>query len=77
MQSCVAKHAPGDRLNLDYTSRTGVKQAAVTATEDPAVEIITYEKAGLEVSSQIGLFRAAWLGSKAPHLKITEPVVVW
>jgi predicted metalloprotease with PDZ domain len=77
LQSCIAKHAPGDRLNLDYTSRTGVKQAAVTATEDPAVEIITYEKAGLEVSSQIGLFRAAWLGSKAPHLKITEPVVVW
>jgi len=77
LRSCIAKHAPGDRLNLDYVSRAGSKRAAVIAAEDPAVEIITYEKAGLAVDSQIGSFRAAWLGSKAPHLKINEPVVVW
>jgi predicted metalloprotease with PDZ domain len=77
LQSCVAKHAPGDQLRLDYLSRAGAKKASVIAAEDPAVEIITYEKAGLEVNSQIGSFRAAWLGSKAPRLKISDPVVVW
>ena len=33
--------------------------------ENPAVEAVTYEKAGMPVTDAIRAFRQSWLGSKA------------
>jgi predicted metalloprotease with PDZ domain len=76
-QGCVAKHAVGDVLNLVYTSRAGARKATVTVAEDPAVEIVTFEKAGEDISAPVKSFRIEWLGSKALHSAGAEPVVDW
>jgi predicted metalloprotease with PDZ domain len=75
LQSCVAKHALGEQLTLEYISRGGTKSATVAVAEDPAVELVTFEKAGLEVSEHVKSFRAAWLSSKALRTSAAEPVV--
>jgi hypothetical protein len=37
----------------------------VPLVENPAVEVVTYEKAGMPVTDAMRSFRQAWLGSKA------------
>jgi predicted metalloprotease with PDZ domain len=76
-ESCVAKHAPGESLLLEYRSPAGPKKATVTVAEDPAVEVVTFEKAGLEVSDRIKSFRSSWLGSRALHRDVADPIVIW
>jgi predicted metalloprotease with PDZ domain len=76
-ESCVAKHAPGDSLTLDYRSPAGVKKATVMVEEDPALELVTFETAGLEVSDQIKSFRNLWLGSRALRRDIADTIVIW
>jgi predicted metalloprotease with PDZ domain len=75
--SCLAKHDPGDTLALEYRSRVGVKKTGLTVAEDPELEIVTFENAGLPISSQIQAFRQVWLGSKSPHEDIAEKIVIW
>ena len=76
-QSCVAKHSVGEQLTVEYTSRGGSKKAVVAVTEDPTTELVTFEKAGLEVSEPVRFFRAAWLDSKALHPIGDGPSVSW
>ncbi len=76
-ESCVGKHAPGENLVLEYRSRGGPKTATVMVAEDPALELVTFEKAGLAVSEQVKLFRSSWLDSRAPNREVAEPVVIW
>jgi predicted metalloprotease with PDZ domain len=75
LQSCVAKHALGEQVTLEFNSRAGVKNATVNLAEDPAVELVTFEKAGVDVTDQIRAFRAAWLNSKALGRPQIDPVV--
>jgi predicted metalloprotease with PDZ domain len=80
--SCLAKHHPGETLQIEYRSRAGIKKTSVTVAEDPKLELVTFEKAGLPISSQIEAFRQAWLaskrwGSRSPHEDIAENVVIW
>jgi predicted metalloprotease with PDZ domain len=77
LQACLENHAIGESVTLEYTSRAGGKKAMVAVMEDPAVELITFEKAGLEVTDKIKSFREQWLGSKAVHQKDRAQVVIW
>ena len=61
------KHQPGDRVTLQVQSRGAPKTVALTLTENPSLEVVTFEKAGQPVTSAIQQFRASWLGSKALH----------
>jgi hypothetical protein len=45
--------------------------------EDPALELVTFETAGLEVSDQIKSFRNLWLGSRALRRDIADTIVIW
>ena len=76
-QFCVEKHSPGENIALEYISRAGFRKIAVAAGEDPAVEIVTFEKVGFEVSPTVKSFRSSWLGSKSPSGTIGEPVAIW
>jgi hypothetical protein len=76
-ESCVAKHAPGESLIVDYRSPAGAKKATVMVGEDPALELVTFEKAGLEVGDRIKSFRKLWLGSRALHRDVAETIVIW
>ena len=77
VQTCVGKHALGETLALEYNARSGAKKATVTVAEDPAVELVTFEKAGMPVSDGVKAFRDQWLGSKTLHKEYPEPVVSW
>jgi len=61
----VASHRPGDRGTLTVEARTGRKQVDIVWAQSPDVEIVSFEKAGRQVTPEIAAFREAWLGSKA------------
>jgi predicted metalloprotease with PDZ domain len=60
----VASKKPGDKIVVDYKNRTGDHETTVTLAENPYLEIVTYEKAGKEVTKEQQDFRNAWLSSK-------------
>ena len=61
----AASHKPGDRSMLTVETRTGKKQVEITWAQAPDVEIVSFEKAGRQVTPEITAFREVWLGSKA------------
>jgi predicted metalloprotease with PDZ domain len=75
--SCVAKHVPGESLLLEYRSRGAAKKASVMVAQDPSLELVTFEKASLDVSEAVKSFRNSWLGSRAIHREVAESVVIW
>lgn len=54
----------GDKIVVDYTNRTGVHETTVILEENPYLEIVTYEKAGKELTKDQEDFRNNWLSSK-------------
>jgi predicted metalloprotease with PDZ domain len=60
----VAGKNIGDKIIVDYTNRTGAHQTTVTLEENPYLEIVTYEKAGKELTKDQQDFRNNWLSSK-------------
>ncbi len=67
LNSWLAKRKPGDRVQLQVQRRDGTRTVEAVLTEDPALEVVTYERAGQAVTQQIAEFRQAWLSSKALH----------
>ena len=67
MDSLLGKHKPGDNLSLRVQSRAGERDAHVTLSEDPQLELVTFEEAGQAITPEVKAFRVAWLGSKAIH----------
>ena len=60
----VASKNVGDKIVVDYKNRTGAHQATIVLEESPALEIVTYEKAGKSLTQDQKDFRAKWLSSK-------------
>ncbi|MBV8570382.1 MAG: M61 family metallopeptidase [Acidobacteriaceae bacterium] len=63
----LAREQPGDLVQAKAETRTGIASTGMILTQDPAVEIVSFEKAGQALTPEITAFRAAWLGSKALH----------
>jgi predicted metalloprotease with PDZ domain len=60
----VASKNIGDKLVVNYKNRTGEHETTVTLEENPALEVVTYEKAGKELTKDQETFRNNWLSSK-------------
>jgi len=60
----VAGKNIGDKILVDYKNRTGAHQTTITLEENPYLEIVTYEKAGKELTKEQQDFRNNWLSSK-------------
>jgi predicted metalloprotease with PDZ domain len=60
----VASKNIGDKIVVDYQNRTGQHQATITLEENPYFEVVTYEKAGKELTKEQQDFRNKWLSSK-------------
>lgn len=60
----VASKKPGDKITVDYHNRTGDHQTTITLEENPYLEVVTYEQAGMQLSKEQQDFRNAWLSSK-------------
>jgi predicted metalloprotease with PDZ domain len=67
LRACVEKHSPGEVVKLNVKTRTGSKIVKVTLAEDPSLEIVMNEHAGLPLTSEQKAFRELWLKSKALH----------
>ncbi len=67
LEGILGKHKPGDNLALHVQSRGGERDLRLTLSEDPQLEIVTFEEAGQTLTPEIKAFREAWLGSKALH----------
>lgn len=55
---------PGDKISIVYNNRTGQHTSTLVVEESPALEIVTFEKAGLTLSADQKAFRDSWLSSK-------------
>jgi predicted metalloprotease with PDZ domain len=60
----VAGKKIGDKIKIEYKNRTGNHETTITLEENPALEVVTYEKAGKELTKDQQAFRESWLSSK-------------
>ncbi|MFQ5551865.1 MAG: PDZ domain-containing protein, partial [Gemmatimonadales bacterium] len=60
----LASHQPGDTLSIHFEQRGRQRQATLVLAEDPQLEVVTYETAGLPITEAIRAFREQWLGSR-------------
>jgi predicted metalloprotease with PDZ domain len=63
-RAAIAAHKPGDHVTIAFEGRAGRRDAAVTIAENPAVQVLTFEDAGLNPSDQQLAFRATWLSTR-------------
>jgi predicted metalloprotease with PDZ domain len=57
-------HKIGDVVNVQYKHREETKTALLTLAENPNLIVVTYEQAGLNMTSEMMKFRTSWLGTK-------------
>ncbi|TWI98786.1 putative metalloprotease with PDZ domain [Mucilaginibacter frigoritolerans] len=60
----VASKNIGDKIVISYKNRTGNHETTITLEENPYLEVVTFEKAGKELTKDQQAFRNNWLLSK-------------
>jgi predicted metalloprotease with PDZ domain len=60
----LAGKKPGDKVTVNYKNRTGAHETTIVLEESPYLEVVTYEKAGKQLSKEQETFRNNWLQSK-------------
>jgi len=60
----VSAKNPGDKITVNYKNRTGEHEATITLEESPYFEVVTFEKAGKELTKEQTDFRNNWLSTK-------------
>jgi predicted metalloprotease with PDZ domain len=65
LRAVLARHRAGETLRFDVSQRGARNEVQVRLLENPELEVVTYESAGMPVTDAIRAFRADWLGSKA------------
>ncbi|MDJ1484572.1 PDZ domain-containing protein [Cytophagaceae bacterium YF14B1] len=65
LDDLIKKHKPGDVVNVQYNHKGAAKTTQVTLSENPQLEIVTYEKAGMKTTKDMLALRDNWLKSKA------------
>jgi len=60
----VAAKNIGDKIVVNYKNRTGDHETTITLAESPALEVVTFEKAGKELTKEQQDFRNNWLSTK-------------
>lgn len=64
INAAFADKQPGDKVTVVYNNRSGQHTTTLTVEESPAFEVVTFEKAGMNLSAHQKAFREAWLSSK-------------
>jgi predicted metalloprotease with PDZ domain len=64
LNDIIAAKKPGDKISITYKNRTGEHETTLTLEENPAYEVVLYEKAGKELTKDQAAFRSAWLSTK-------------
>ena len=64
LREMLAAHQAGDVVTVEFVQRGQRRQARMTLVENPALEAVPYEAAGMQVTPRMRAFRQAWLGSR-------------
>ena len=62
LRSVLEAHRPDDELALEFVGRSGERRTTVVLAENPNLEVVTHEQAGLPVTPEMRAFREDWLG---------------
>ena len=65
-RAAIAAHKIGDKINIAYEGRAGRRETVVTVAENPAVQVMTFEDAGMDPTDAQLIFRAKWVSTRAP-----------
>ncbi|TFF40083.1 M61 family metallopeptidase [Mucilaginibacter psychrotolerans] len=60
----MAGKKPGDKIAVTFKNRAGIHETVITLEENPAYEVVLFEKAGRELTKEQQDFRNNWLSSK-------------
>jgi predicted metalloprotease with PDZ domain len=55
---------PGDEVEIEFWSRGEDYTATLVLGADPALEVVTFEALGREITPEIVAFRSAWLDGR-------------
>ncbi|HVH12539.1 MAG TPA: hypothetical protein VM759_05790, partial [Longimicrobium sp.] len=64
MAALLAERRAGDVVSVEFVQRGERRTARMTLVENPALEAVTYESAGMQVTPRMRAFREAWLASQ-------------
>jgi predicted metalloprotease with PDZ domain len=64
LRATIAAHKPGDKVMISFDGRAGHREASMTIQENPAVQVVTFEDAGMTPSDQQLAFRAKRLSTR-------------
>lgn len=64
LSKLLDEHHPGDKLSIGYKHREQARTSTIVLGENPALAIVTFEKAGMPVTPAIQQFRTSWLGGR-------------
>jgi predicted metalloprotease with PDZ domain len=62
LDSVLAAHEPGDAVPIVYESRGTTRTVSLTLAEDPHVEVVASESAGVQLTEAQRAFRERWVG---------------
>jgi predicted metalloprotease with PDZ domain len=65
LAALLAERRAGDVVTVDFMQRGERKTVRMTLVENPSLEAVPYEKAGMQLTPAMRAFREAWLGSRA------------
>jgi predicted metalloprotease with PDZ domain len=65
LRAAIERRRPGETVRMDVAQRGTRREVAVRLAENPEMQVVTYESAGVPVTDAIRAFRRGWLGSKA------------
>jgi predicted metalloprotease with PDZ domain len=65
LRAIVEARRAGDVVQVEWMQRGQRRAGAMTLAENPALEVVTYESAGMPVTAEMRAFRERWLGSRA------------
>lgn len=65
LNDAISAKRVGDTVELSFMQRGSRRTATATLIEDPALEVVLYEDAGMQLTDAMRAFRTSWLGAKA------------
>jgi predicted metalloprotease with PDZ domain len=61
-QAIKTAGSPGATVDVAYVQRGERKTGRITFVEDPRIQVVTYEEAGMPVTEAMKIFRKNWIG---------------
>ncbi|HEU4562117.1 MAG TPA: hypothetical protein VFS20_30090 [Longimicrobium sp.] len=65
LRAVLSRRRVGATVGMDVAQRGTRRTVQVTLVENPEMQVVTYESAGVPVTDAIRAFRRGWLGSRA------------